>query len=554
MPVGPRRTGFAQPAVRGCSSCFSIPESVGALPSASMHALSTLVLAVWPTLAGFSVPSTPFALGGRHQPSAQSEGATETKDPKPALVDERVFSDATIQTPEGPLEYEYQVGRLVLRTEAGDARAAVFYTAYGLERPEPFDPGTRPITFCFNGGPGSSSVWLHLGTFGPRRVDLGPEGFDLAPPFRLVDNPHNLLALSDLVFVDPVTTGYSRPAEGVANSEFHGVLQDVETMGEFIRLYLTREERWASPVYLAGESYGTTRAAALADHLQSRHGIYPSGLVLVSAILNFQTARFDVGNDLAYALFLPSFAATARFHGQVGEDVPGELAEFLAEVEAFARGDYTLALMAGDRLSPVERRAVAERLARYTGLDAEWIERANLRIDISRFTKELLRAEQRTVGRLDSRYLGYDRDAVGERFEYDPSYAAIQGPYSMAQNHYVRAELGYENDLPYEILTGRVQPWDYSNVQNQYLNVGENLRRAMVKNPSLRVFVANGYYDLATPYFATHYTFDHLHLPEALRGNVTMGHYESGHMMYVRVPDLQKLRSDLGTFYAAGQR
>ncbi len=465
--------------------------------------------------------------------------------------DELVRGSGSVDFESGTLAYDFTAGRIVLRAEDGKPRASVFHVAY---TGAPQEGSTRPITFCFNGGPGSSSVWLHLGAFGPSRVDLGPEGFDLAPPPRLVPNPHGLLELSDLVFIDPVTTGYSRAADGVDARDFHGVLQDVESVGEFIRLYLTREGRWASPVYLAGESYGTTRAAALADHLQSRHGIYPSGLVLISAILNFQTARFDVGNDLPYPLFLPTFAATARYHGRLAPGVGDELAPFLKEVEDFARTDYTLALMEGDALAPEDRARIAQTLARYTGLDVDWIERANLRIDIGRFVKELCRSERRTVGRLDSRYRGFDRDAAGERYEYDPSYAAIQGPYSMALNHYVRTELGFESDLPYEILTGRVQPWDYSTVQNQYLNVAEHLRRAMTKNPALRVFVANGYYDLATPYFATHYTFGHLQLPEELRSNIQMAHYESGHMMYVRVEDLIALRRDLGGFYAAGPR
>ncbi len=454
----------------------------------------------------------------------------------------------TIRIGDRRVEYRRGAGRLTLRGDDGRPRARLFFSAYELDG-APGDP-PRPITFCFNGGPGSSSVWLHLGAFGPRRVDLGEEGFDRAPPYGLVDNPHTLLPVTDLVFVDPVTTGYSRAAEGIDEREFHGVVSDVESVGEFVRLYLTRARRWSSPVYLAGESYGTTRAAALADHLQTRHGIYPSGLVLVSAILDFQTVRFDVGNDLPHALFLPSFAAAAWYHGRSEGGRSRPLAQLLAEVETFAASEYVLALMRGDRLAPADSRRIAEHLARFTGLQPEWIERSNLRIAISRFTKELLRVERTTVGRLDSRYTGADRDAVGESYEYDPSYAAIQGPYSMALNHYVQSELGYSSELAYEILSERVQPWDYRIVQNQYLNVAERLRRALTANPACRVFVANGYFDLATPYFATHHTFDHLHLPQALRSNVTMGHYEAGHMMYVRRADLAALGADLTRFYA----
>ncbi|MEM9802672.1 MAG: peptidase S10 [Planctomycetota bacterium] len=442
--------------------------------------------------------------------------------------------------------YESVAGRMTLREEDGTPRAHVFHVAYLRQDVE--DPASRPVTFAFNGGPGSSSVWLHLGTFGPRRVDLGEEGFDLTQPYRLVDNGHSLLDITDLVFIDPVTTGFSRAADGVDDAEFHGQVEDVESVGAFVRLWLTRNDRWASPVYIAGESYGTTRAAALANHLQSSYGIYPRGLVLVSAILNFQTARFDVGNDLPYVLFLPTYTATAWFHGRLGEDM-ADLDATLREVEEFALGEYASALMQGAKLAPDRRRAVAERVARYTGLSPEYVERTNLRVHIGRFCKELRRDERVTVGRLDSRYTGTDRDAAGERYEFDPSYAAIEGPYSTLLNAYVRGELGYRNDIPYEILTGRVQPWSYANVENRYLNVGEDLRRAMTTNPNLRVYVANGVYDLATPYFATHYTFDHLFLEPADRDRVTMGHFRSGHMMYVQRASLEALKDDVAQFF-----
>ncbi|MEM6567877.1 MAG: peptidase S10 [Planctomycetota bacterium] len=444
------------------------------------------------------------------------------------------------------IAYRSATGRLTLREEDGTPRAHVFHVTY--RRTNGADAQERPVTFVFNGGPGSSSVWLHMGAFGPKRVDLGEEGFDLSQPYGLVDNEHSILDVTDLVFIDPVTTGYSRAAEGVDDSEFHGQIEDVESVGEFVRLWLTQNERWRSPVYIAGESYGTTRAAALADHLQSRYGIYPRGLVLVSAILNFGTARFDVGNDLPHVLFLPTYTATAWFHGQLDGALQRDLDATLAEVEAFAIGDYATALMKGARLPSDERRAIAERLARYTGLSVEYVESTNLRIHIGRFCKELRRDERTTVGRLDSRYAGVDRDAAGERYEFDPSYAAIEGPYSTLLNSYVREDLGYENDIPYEILTGRVRPWSYANVENQYLNVGEDLRHAMAVNPNLRVYVANGLYDLATPYFATRYTFDHLFLEPEDRGRVTMGDYRSGHMMYVQRASLEKLGADVRAF------
>ena len=448
-----------------------------------------------------------------------------------------------------PVRYTATAGNYLLKAEDGTPKASLFFIAYVKEGEA--DPARRPLLFSFNGGPGSSSVWLHLGLFGPRRVAMTPEGWAPRPPYRLVDNPHSLLDAADLVFIDPVTTGYSRAVPGEDASQFHGVRQDIEAVGELIRLWVTRNRRWASPKVLAGESYGTTRAAGLVAHLQERHGMYFNGVVLVSSILNFGTARFDPGNDLPYLLFLPTYTATAWYHRRLAEDLQARsLLEVLDEVREFARGPYTLALMQGDRLAAGERRQVAERLARYTGLSPEYVERTDLRIEISRFVKELLRDERRTVGRLDSRFTGIDRDAAGEGFDFDPSMAAIRGPFSTLLNDYVRRELGYESELPYEILTGRVRPWSFEDFENRYVDVAEPLRAAMTQNPYLRVFVANGYYDLATPFFATEYTFDHLGLDPSLAGNVEMAYYEAGHMMYIHLPSLEKQRQDLLRFLA----
>lgn len=467
------------------------------------------------------------------------------------LADEEVVREHTLQLPSGSLEFTSRTGRLVQRTESGEARAAIFFTAYEAAADQ--DRSQRPLTFCFNGGPGSSSVWLHLGAFGPFRVDLGAEGLDLDGGRPVIPNLHTLLPATDLVFIDPVTTGYSRAAEGVDDSDFHGDRRDVESVAEFIRLYLSRQERWSSPIYLAGESYGTTRAAALALHLESRHGIYPRGVILVSSILNFQTARFDSGNDLPYPLFLPTYAAIAHYHGRLDERYT-DLAALLSEVEEFAAGEYTSALFQGDRLSADQRNALAARLSDYTGLSTEYLLETNLRPHIQRFVKELRRDEGLTVGRLDGRFVGVDRDRAGEFVEFDPSYAAIQGPFTMGLNDYVRRVLGYENDLPYEILTGRVRPWSYERAENSYLNVAEDLREAMARNPNLRVYIANGLYDLATPYFATRYTFDHLGLPESRRADIVSSDFAAGHMMYVKESELAQLAIDLVGFMADSNR
>ena len=412
------------------------------------------------------------------------------------------------------------------------------------------DLSKRPITFAYNGGPGSSSVWLHMGAFGPRRVVLDDEGRDPGPPYRLTDNGESILDLTDVVFIDPVITGYSRPAPGEEAKQFHGLREDVESVGQLIHLYATRNGRWSSPKFLAGESYGTTRSAALVHHLQERYGMYFNGVVLISSILNFQTARFQVGNDLPYPLFLPTYTATAWYHKRLPADLQGDLRKALAEAESFAMGEYTLALAQGNDLAPERRREIAGKVARLTGLSPEYVERVNLRPVIHPFTKELLRAERKTVGRLDSRFQGIDRTAEGEEPEFDPSYAAILGPFSGVLNDYVAMDLEYRSDLPYEILTDRARPWNFGD-DNGYVNVAEELREAMARNPALRVFVGNGYYDLATPYFATEYTFDHLAFDPGYAERVTKAYYECGHMMYIRKADREKLKRDLAAFYRA---
>ena len=451
------------------------------------------------------------------------------------------------------LNYTATAGTIILKEEVEEdggeiskPKASIFFIAYTLD--DDSQASQRPLTFSFNGGPGSSSVWLHLGILGPRRVLLDKEGFAQSPPYRLVNNDYSILDVSDLVFIDPVSTGYSRAVPGEKPQQFHDFKKDIESVGEFIRLYTTRYKRWSSPKFLIGESYGTTRAAGLSGFLLDRHGMFLNGIMLVSSILNFQDARFDIGNDLPNILFLPSYTATAWYHKKLPTELQEDLQTTLEEVEAFAMGEYTLALMKGDKLPENEREEIVGKLIRYTGLSREYIEQTNLRIEINRFTKELLRDQGLSAGRLDSRFTGSDRDAAGEKPEYDPSYINIQGPYTACLNDYVRSELEFESDLPYEILTGRVLPWNYDKYQNQYVNVAETLRSSMTKNPHLKVMVANGYYDLATPYFATRYTFDHLGLNESLQGNISMSYYKAGHMMYIHQPSLVKLKSDLARF------
>ena len=443
------------------------------------------------------------------------------------------------------LRYTATTGFLPIRNSQGDTEARMFFIAYTLDGVA--DPSRRPLMVSFNGGPGSSSVWLHLGALGPWRVVMNEDGTMPAPPYRLEPNEATWLDQTDLVFIDPVGTGYSRPIKAEQGKKFWGVQGDIESVGEFIRLYLTRYERWASPLFLVGESYGTTRAAGLAGHLIDE-GIAFNGILLVSSILNFQTARFTVGNDLPYILFLPTYTATAFHHKRLAPDLQRDLAATLKEVEAWAIGDYAAALAKGTSLTGEARAKVAATLARYTGLSPEYVELANLRVEIQRFCKELLRSEGRTVGRLDSRFTGVDRSGVAEQPEFDPSLAAIRPPYTAALNDLVRRTLRFESDLPYHILGGGIGRWDWGSAGDGFADTGDALRQAFAKNPHMRVFVASGYFDLATPYFATEYTLEHLNLPAGQQARVVRRYYNAGHMMYIDVKELAALRKDVAAF------
>jgi carboxypeptidase C (cathepsin A) len=515
-----------------------------------MSCLVALVIVLGVVGYGISQEARPRTDPKKPDAQAKPEAAKE-KEAKPEAdhLSETIHS---ITVGGAKLEYKATAGTLVMRTEDGKPVANLFFVAY--TKTGVSDLSKRPVTFAFNGGPGSSSVWLHMGVLGPRRVVTDDTGKQVEPPYPIVDNEYTLLDQSDLVFIDPVTTGFSRPATGQDSKQFHGVEEDIHWVGEFIRLYTTRYERWNSPKFLAGESYGTTRAAALVAHMQDQLGMNFNGVVLISAVLNFQTISFGTGNDLPYVLYLPSYAASAYYHKRLPAELQADLHKTLDEVKKFAAGDYTLALMRGNKLGDAERRDIARKVARVTGLTEEYVLRSNLRIDIGRFIKELLRGQRETIGRFDSRFKGRDLDAAGERPEYDPSYAAVQGPYTGAFNSYVRGELKFQSDLPYEILTGRVQPWNFGNARNRFLDVSESLRRAMVKNPELRVLLASGYYDLATPFSASEYTFDHMGFEGTLWPRITMTYYEAGHMMYLNPPSLRQLTADLAKFVPSALR
>jgi len=435
------------------------------------------------------------------------------------------------------VSYTAEAGWLPIREE-GKITAKMFYIAY--TRDGISDMSNRPLLFSFNGGPGTASVWMHMGYTGPRRVVYDDEGFAPRPPGTLEDNTHSILDVADIVYIDPVATGFSRMVEGEDPHKYHGTLEDIRSVAEFIRLYLVRKDRWLSPKFMIGESYGTTRASGLAGHLLRQHQIYLNGVVLVS-MTNLDVER---GPDISYATSLPQRAATAWYHRQLSGELQSKpIRQFLDEVETFAMGEYLAALVKGDRLENAERERVAQRAARYTGLSTDYLISANLRIDSRRFWKELLRDQRLTVGRLDSRYLGVDRDAAGENPEYDPAMADWNGPFANAVNRYLREELRYNPDLEYNVW-GNVRPWK----RDESANVSELLRQAMRDNPYLKVMIQGGYYDAATDYFSAVYTISHIQPGGEFRDRFRYAWYESGHMMYLRKPDLANANNDLREF------
>lgn len=496
----------------------------------------------------------PAALAAEHHAAKQDQKVADAKQKEAEKKDDeqdKIVSTQHVATIQGQeLKYTATAGKLVMKSDDGKTKAHIFFIAYTKDGVE--DLGRRPITFAFNGGPGSSSVWLHLGMLGPKRVKLPDDATSLAPPYELVNNPHSLLDVTDLVFIDPVSTGFSRPAKGEDKGQFHGYRQDIESVGQFIQDYLSKYGRWRSPKFLVGESYGGLRAAGLSGYLLDRYNIALSGIVMVSPALNFATIAFSSGNDLPYLLFLPSYTATAWYHKALPGDLQAlPLKDVYQQAVEFAKGEYALALMKGNTLSDSERSAVAEKLARLTGLSKDYVEDAKLRVPMWRFSKELLRQRSRTVGRYDSRYTGIDADDAGDSAEYDPSETAIFGPFTATVNDYLRNELKFEDDRVYEILTGNVQPWKYDPYGVNSPDASDTLRKTMAETPFLKLFVAEGYYDLATPPGTNDYSVSHMRLPAELQSHVTVKLYEGGHMMYIYEPSMIQLRRDLAEFYAA---
>lgn len=494
--------------------------------------------------------------------AAPNQALNPAPSKEPAPPQERlVVTEHRLAVGKKTLDYTATCGTLLLRDfhETYDAkagprqpdkpRAEFFFIAYTLKTAKKGRDKPRPITFSFNGGPGSSSVWLHLGILGPHRVVADEMGNAPPPPYALTPNEHTLLTESDLVFIDPVGTGHSRMAEGEKPAEFHDYQRDLDSVGEFIRLYLNRYGRWGSPKFLIGESYGTTRAVGLSLHLQDKHDIFLNGVMLISMAVDLQTLSFDHGNELPYPLFLPTFAATAWYHQALAPALLKKpVAEVVAEAEAFANNAYTLALMQGSRLPPEQRDEIAGQLAHYSGLSKAYVLKCDLRPSQFRYFKELLRERGRVVGRLDSRFLGQDHDDAGEHPETDPMMSAVLGSYATGINRLLRDELKYESDAPYVVHAPIWDKWTWKDFANKYVNVGASLRKAMQANPHMRVYVASGYYDLGTPHAAGDYTLSHLGLREDAQRRIAVSYFEAGHMMYVHQPSLVRMAAELRAF------
>ena len=481
----------------------------------------------------FSVPTAAQQPTAPRAPAGGAKAGTEAN----LLPAEPVITQHSLRIGDETVNYTVEAGWLPIRDD-GKIVAKMFYTAYTKDGVT--DLGSRPLMFSFNGGPSTASVWMHMGYTGPRRVVYDDDGFAMRPPSGLEDNPHSILDAADIVYIDPIATGFSRMLEGEDLHKFHGTMTDIQSLGEFIRLFTLRKDRWMSPKFLIGESYGTTRASGLAGYLVSAHQIYINGVVLVS----MTGLNVNAGTDVGFATALPSQAATAWYHGQLAGNYQSmAIADYLAEVEAFAMDDYLRFLVKGDQFENAERDAVARRVAQYTGLTPEYVISANLRISTRRFWKELLRDQRLTVGRLDSRYIGVDIDAAGENPEYDPALADWNGPFSDAVNRYLREELNYNPDLQYNIW-GDVRPWN----RGDGANVGEMLRGAMRNNPYLKVMIQGGYFDAATDYYSAVYTISHLQPGGEFRDRFRFSWYESGHMMYLRKPDLANSNNDVRSF------
>ncbi|HEY4322186.1 MAG TPA: hypothetical protein VGM77_13545 [Gemmatimonadales bacterium] len=512
--------------------------------------MRTRVLFTVATALAIAAPLSAQGRGGAANPGSQTPGggggrAGGNNSAGVIAVDHISETQHTTTIGGKTIAYTAHAGTLVLKGPDGKARASMFFVAYTKDGE---DPSKRPLTFFYNGGPGAATIWLHMGMMGPKRVQLGPEGFQTAPPYHLVDNEDSPLDVTDLVSVDAMMTGFSRPAEGVETSQFTGAQQDITNMGEFVRTYLTRYNRWTSPKYLFGESYGTFRSAGLASELQNNQGIELNGVMLLGTVLDFGMLTQSPMNDIGYANFLPTYTATAYFHHKLPADLQGgDEKKAIDESRTFAYGEYLTALARGNRLTAAEQTAIATKLARFTGLSTQFILNSNLRVSADPFRVELLRDKRETVGRLDSRLLGMNADAASTREEYDPSEIAPTAAYLSTFLDYLHTDLKWDSELQY-YTGGHTGRWDYSNFENRYASTAEQLRATMARNPFLKVMVASGWYDMATPFANAEYTFAHMGFDQTYLDRVKFTYYPSGHMVYANPNALKMIKHDVADF------
>jgi carboxypeptidase C (cathepsin A) len=488
--------------------------------------------------------------------TVEKEKPAEPAPPPPK--EESSVTDHTVKIGAQTISYKATAATILLKNEKEEPTALIYYTAY--TRSDTKDMSQRPVSFVYNGGPGSASVWLHMGAFGPKRVITSNAETTPPPPYKVADNQGSLLDKTDLVFVDPVGTGFSHAVGKAQDKDFWGVDSDVKSLAQFITTYVSRNDRWNSPKFLIGESYGTFRSAALSNYLQSQDGMYFNGIVLISSVLDLGTISFNPGEDQPYIFYLPSYAATAWYH-KVLPNRPDDVHALIDETRRFAVTEYASALMKGSKISAAEKADIAKKVSRYTGLSEDYLIKANLRVNLPQFMEELQRNRGLTTGRLDARFSGFTYDLLGEYAQSDPQSDAITGAYTAAFNAYVRDELKFGQDKKYRTGSDEAgNNWDWKHKVGENYgfpgspNVEGDLVQALLTNPHLQVEVENGLYDLATPFFATEHTMDHLGLPEKLQKNIHLQYYDAGHMMYLHDEDLAKLKANVAAFIDASSK